>query len=68
MSKVIKVEEAVYNQLDTLRTGRQTFSDVVDDLLTARLRMLEALNLLEGSLRYREWQQERLRKAASDLQ
>lgn len=60
MSKLIKVEEAVYNQLDTLRAGRQTFSDVVDELLTGRLRMLEAMNLLEGVLRFREWQRERL--------
>jgi len=64
MSKVIKVEEAVYNQLDTLRVGRQTFSDVVDDLLTARLRMLEALNVLEGTLRFREWQRERQNEIA----
>jgi len=62
MSKVIKVEEAIYNQLDTLRVGRQTFSDVIDDLLTGRLRILEAIQMLEGTLKYREWQRERLDK------
>jgi len=65
MSKVIKVEEAVYNQLDTLRVGRQTFSDVIDDLLTGRLKILEAMNMLEGVLQYREWQRERLEKATA---
>lgn len=62
MSKVIKVEEAVYNQLDTLRVGRQTFSDVIDDLLTGRLKILEAMQMLEGVLQYREWQREKLEK------
>lgn len=61
-SKVIKVEEAVYNQLDTLRVGRQTFSDVIDDLLTGRLKILEAMQMLEGVLQYREWQREKLEK------
>lgn len=60
MSKVIKVEDTVYNQLDNLRVGRQTFSDVIDEMLTARLRMLEAINVLEGSLRFREWQRQQL--------
>lgn len=62
MSKVIKVEDQIYQQLDTLRIGRQTFSDVIDDMLIARLRMLEAINVLEGSLRFREWQREQLEK------
>ncbi len=62
MSKLIKVEDKVYNQLDHLRVGRQTFSDVTAELLEARLRMLEAFNVLEGILRFREWQREQLRK------
>lgn len=65
MSKVIKVEEAVYNQLDTLRVGRQTFSDVIDDLLTGRLKILEAMQMLEGVLQYREWQREKLEKLST---
>uniref|UniRef100_A0A6H1ZSG1 Putative antitoxin n=1 Tax=viral metagenome TaxID=1070528 RepID=A0A6H1ZSG1_9ZZZZ len=36
MSKTIKVEEKVYNRLDQLRGKRETFSDVVDKLLTTK--------------------------------
>lgn len=67
MSKVIKVEEAVYTQLDTLRVGRQTFSDVIDDLLTGRLKILEAIQMLEGILKYREWQREQLNQIQTGL-
>lgn len=62
MSKPIKVSDEVYQELDKLRVGRQTFSDVVDDLLKGRLKILEAMNMLEGCLRFREWQRERLEK------
>ena len=36
MSKTIKVEVKVYNQLDQLRGRRETFSDVVAKLLTTK--------------------------------
>ena len=62
MSKVIKVEDQIYNELDHLRMGRQTFSDVIKELLDARLKVLELLSVLEGSLKYREWQREQLDK------
>ena len=65
MSKPIKVEDSVYDQLDKLRVGRQTFSDVVTDLLHARESMLVALNQLEGALRFREWQREQLEKLSA---
>ena len=58
MSKVIKVEDAIYQSLEQLKVGRQTFSDVILELLKSRLKMLEAMSTLEGQLKYREWQRE----------
>jgi len=60
MSRVIKVEDQVYKKLDQLRVGRQTFSDVIEDLLRSRNKILEAMNVLEGQLKFREWQREQL--------
>ena len=62
MIRVIKVEDKIYDELDKLRIGRQTFSDVVTDLLGGRLRILEAMSALEGILRFREWQRDELYK------
>lgn len=64
MSKVIKVEDGIYTALDRLRVGRQTFSDVCDDLLKSRLLILEAMNMLEGQIKFREWQRGKLEKLA----
>ena len=64
MSKVIKVEDQIYDQLDHLRVGRQTFSDVCEDLLMGRQKILEAISMLEGILKFREWQREQLEKLA----
>ena len=36
MSKAIKISEKAYNQLEELRSKRETFSDVVDKLLTTK--------------------------------
>lgn len=62
MSKQIRIEDKVYDELDKLRIGRQTFNDVIEDLLKGRLKILEAFNMLEGVIRYREWQREQLDK------
>lgn len=44
MSKTIKVEERVYDQLDKLRGKRESFSDVVARLLTTK----EGVDILLG--------------------
>lgn len=62
MSKVIKVEDHIYQSLDHLRVGRQTFSDVCEDLLKCRLTILDSISMLEGVIKYREWQREQLEK------
>jgi len=56
MSKAIKVEDHVYQALDSLRTKRVTFSDVVEGLLKLRVQTMELMNALEGQLRYEDFQ------------
>ena len=65
MSKVIKVEDQTYVDLERLRQGRQTFSDIIRDLLKSRLKILEAFDTIEGQLKFREWQRERLEKLST---
>jgi len=62
MSKPVKVEDGVYNQLDQLRRKGETFSQVVESLLDARKKTLEAIYILEGALKYHEWREEKLRQ------
>ena len=66
MSKVIKVENHVYEALELLRVGRQTFSDIIRDLLETRLVILEAMNVLEGQIKFREWQRRELERQLPD--
>ena len=61
MSKVIRVEDGTYQELDSLKVARQTFDDIINELLNARLKMLEAISVLEGQLKYREWQNGKLK-------
>lgn len=60
MSKLIKVEDQVYHDLDRLRVGRQTFSEVIKRMLADRLKIFELLSVLEGQLNYLEWKQTRI--------
>jgi len=62
MSRVIKVEDQVYDRLDQLRDKRETFSDVIKELLDARERILELISVLEGQLKFEEWKREQLQK------
>lgn len=63
MSRVIKVEDHVYQELDMIRDKGETFSQIIERLLEARLKMFEVLNMIEGVLRYEKWKQEKLLKA-----
>ncbi len=60
MSRAIKVKDQVYLELDMIRDKGETFSQIIERLLQARLKMLEALNMLEGVLRYEQWKQKKL--------
>ena len=46
MSRAIKVEEPVYNDLDNLRAKGETFSQVIEGLLDGRLKVFQLLNVL----------------------
>lgn len=59
MSKMLKVEDHVYDQLENLKVGHQTFSQVIEGILKARETMLGAISVLEGQLQYREWQRKK---------
>jgi len=62
---MLKIENEVYSQLENLKVGRQTFSEVIEGILKAREKMLEALNVLEGALQFREWQRQRFLERVS---
>ena len=69
MSKAIKVEDQVYQELDMIRGKGATFSDVVEGLLKLRIQVMELMNVLEGQLRYSGRQREQpdpLIKARAD--
>ena len=65
MSKPIKVEDHVYQELDKLKVKGQTFSTVVEALLNTRMQVLELLSVLEGAVGYHSWRDERLRELES---
>lgn len=66
MSKAIKVDDQVYQELDQLRVKGETFSQVIAVLLQTRLSILEVMNVLEGTLKFRRWQEERLEEIKRD--
>ena len=68
MSRAIKVEDQVYTELDMIRSKGETFSQVVERLLQARLKMFEMLSMVEGVLRYQEWKQKQLLKTIQEQQ
>ena len=68
MSRAIKVEDQVYLELDMIREKGETFSQVVERLLQARLKMFEILSMVEAVLRYQEWKQKQLLKAVQEQQ
>ena len=63
MSKAIKVEIKVYEELDAIRRKGETFSMVVAALLNTRKYILNLMGALEGSIKYDQWKREQLEKA-----
>jgi len=61
MSRAIKVEDQVYEDLDQLRGKGETFSQVIEGFLQARTLILEQVPDLQLWLKYREWQEQALR-------
>jgi len=68
VSRAIKVEDQGYQELDMIRDKGETFSQVVERLLKARLKMFEMLSMVEGVLRYQEWKQKQLLKVVREQQ
>lgn len=58
MSKTIKLEDQVYEKLDTLRGKRETFSQIVGRLIAARDGFVALTDVLEGKLTFEEWRKE----------
>lgn len=62
MSRAIKVEDQVYQELDQIREKGETFSQVVGRLLEARLEFFKTISIVEGVLKYQEWKQKQFLK------
>jgi len=62
LSKVIKVDDQVYEDLDQLRSKGETFGDIIAMLISARLRVLELWSILEGQLKYSDWREQKLKE------
>jgi len=68
MSKTIKVEDQVYLELDMIREKGETFSQIIESLLEARLKIFEIISMVEVVLRYEKYKQEILLKAIREQQ
>ena len=65
MSKTIKLEDKVYNDLTDLMAPKETYSQVVERILFLFDKMGELRNILEGAVAFRKGQQERLDRQAT---
>jgi len=62
MKKTVKLEDHVYDSLHAFRDKDETFSDAIERLLSARVNTCQLLDVLEGQIKFREWQREKLLK------
>jgi predicted CopG family antitoxin len=62
MSRAIKVEDQVYEDLDQLRSKGETFSQVIEGFLKTRQSLYHFLDVLEGQTKYHEHKEKRLRE------
>ena len=62
MSKTIKLDDQVYQDLEEFRDKRQTFSEAVENLLGARAQFCQLINVLEGRIRFEEWKRQKAEK------
>lgn len=65
MSKTIRLEDQVYNDLDEIREKRETFSQSIERLLKVQVKVSELVMVLEGSTKLPEFQQDKLRQLQS---
>lgn len=57
MSKMIKLDDQVYNRLENFRNKGETFSEAVERLLEFPRRIRDAINIVKGQQAYQEWLQ-----------
>jgi len=62
MSRAIKVEDKIYQELDDIKVKGETFSQVIETLLSGRKSVYTFLNVLEGTYNFREWQRQELER------
>jgi len=60
MSKTVKLDDATYDKLERFRGKRETFSEAVERLLNIRDALGKLEDILEGQVRFREEQREKL--------
>jgi len=60
MSKTIKIDDAVYDQLTNLMRPKETYSQVVVRILLMFDKLGQLRDVLEGAIEYRKGQAERL--------
>lgn len=60
MPKNIQLRDEVYTRLENVRGKRETFSEVVDRLLTMLEKVGELRSILEGQVAFEKRKQERL--------
>lgn len=66
MSKTIRVEENVYLELERLRDWKETFSQVIGKLTMTREELCKLLDVIEGAIKFREWQREQVEQKKND--
>lgn len=65
MSKTIRLEDQVYEKLTGLMRPKETYSQVVERVLTLFDRMGELRDVLEGAVEYRKHQNDSLKELAT---
>ena len=62
MSKTVKLEDAVYTRLDTFQQKHETKSQAISRLLDMLDKVGDLRSILEGQVKFREFQKEQLQQ------
>ncbi len=66
MSKIVKLHDQVYAELDGIRSGGETFSEAVARLLRVYYGLREIANMTEGIRNYAEWRAQENARAEAE--
>ena len=67
MPKNIQLKDEVYARLESVRGKRETFSETVELLLSLREKITELVSVLEGQIKFHEWQKQKADEASRAL-